>query len=99
MPFIFLLLCSLVLTSTASANIGSVILHEGSGAVERTDGEQATTEVDLQIFSYDTIKTGQGKTAVEFIDETRVDVTQHSKLIIDEFVYDPKAKTGKLSLN
>jgi len=27
-----------------------------------------------------------------------VDITQHSKLIIDDFVYDPNAKTGKLSL-
>ena len=83
MKFLFLLLCSLTLTVTASANIGSVILHEGSGAVERTDGEEATTEINLTIFSYDTIKTGNGKTAIEFIDETRVDVTQHSKLIID----------------
>ena len=98
MKFLFLLLCSLTLTVTASANLGSVILHEGSGAVERTDGEEATTEINLTIFSYDTIKTGNGKTAIEFIDETRVDVTQHSKLIIDEFVYDPNAKTGKLSL-
>jgi hypothetical protein len=39
-----------------------------------------------------------GKTAIEFIDETRVDVTQHSKLLIDEFVYDPNTKTGALSL-
>ena len=29
---------------------------------------------------------------------TRVDVTEHSKLVIDEFVYDPNKKTGKLSL-
>jgi hypothetical protein len=28
----------------------------------------------------------------------RVDVTEHSKLIIDEFVYDPNTKTGSLSL-
>jgi hypothetical protein len=34
-----------------------------------------------------------------FIDDTRVDVTQHSKLIIDEFVYDPNTKKGKLNLS
>ena len=43
----------------------------------------------------DTVKTGNGKTAIEFIDQTRVDVTQHSKLLIDEFIYDPNSKTGK----
>ena len=98
MNFLFYLLCSFVLTVNAWASIGNVILHEGTGAVERTDGEEAVTEIDLDIFSYDTIKTGNGKTAIEFVDDTRVDVTQHSKLIIDEFVYDPNAKTGKLSL-
>ena len=34
-----------------------------------------------------------------FVDDTRVDVTQHSKLIIDEFVYDPNTKKGKLNLS
>ena len=28
----------------------------------------------------------------------RVDVTEHSKLVIDEFVYDPNTKTGALSI-
>ena len=79
--------------------IGDVIMLEGNGVIDRkTTGESDTLEIDLDVFSYDTVKTGNGKTAIEFIDQTRVDVTQHSKLIIDEFVYDPAAKTGKLSL-
>ena len=52
----------------------------------------------LDIFSYDTVKTGNGKVGIEFIDQTRVDVTEHSKLLIDEFIYDPNTKTGSLSL-
>ena len=44
------------------------------------------------------VKTGNGKVGIEFIDDTRVDVTEHSKLVIDEFVYDPNTKTGSLSL-
>jgi len=79
--------------------IGDVIMLEGNGVIDRkTTGESNQLEIDLDVFSYDTVKTGNGKTAIEFIDQTRVDVTQHSKLIIDEFVYDPAAKTGKLSL-
>ena len=79
--------------------IGDVIMLEGNGVIDRkTTGESNKLEIDLDVFSYDTVKTGNGKTAIEFIDQTRVDVTQHSKLIIDEFVYDPAAKTGKLSL-
>jgi|TARA_B110000503_G_scaffold102700_1_gene153407 hypothetical protein len=96
---IAILLCSLLLTVGAWANtIGNVILHEGNGNVERTNGDEETTTKALDIFSYDTVKTGNGKTAIEFVDQTRVDVTEHSKLIIDEFVYDPATKTGSLSL-
>ena len=81
------------------ASIGEVTLHEGNGVIDRKDGEQGiVVQKDLDVFSYDTVKTGNGKVGIEFIDDTRVDVTEHSKLIIDEFVYDPNSKTGKLSL-
>ena len=85
-------------TNTFGKVIGDVILQEGNSVVERKEGDKFNSKIDLDIFSYDTVKTGKGKTAIEFIDETRVDVTQHSKLLIDEFVYDPNTKTGALSL-
>ena len=81
------------------AFIGEVTQLEGNGVIDRKDGDKGiVVEKDLDVFSYDTVKTGNGKVGIEFIDATRVDVTQHSKLIIDEFVYDPNSKTGKLSL-
>ena len=80
------------------ASIGNVIIQEGESLIERKIGEDVASEVDLDIFSYDTIRTAKSKTAIQFIDTTRVDVTEHSKLVIDEFVYDPNKKTGKLSL-
>ena len=47
----------------------------------------------------DTIKTTQGKAGITFEDKTKVDITENSKLVIDDFVYDPKAKdAGKLSM-
>ena len=81
------------------ASIGEVKLHEGNSVIDRKNGEKGiVVEKELDILSYDTVKTGNGKVGIEFIDDTRVDVTQHSKLIIDEFVYDPNSGTGKLSL-
>ena len=81
------------------ASIGEVTQLEGNGVIDRQDGDEGIViEKELDIFSYDTVKTGNGKVGIEFIDNTRVDITQHSKLIIDEFVYDPNSKTGKLSL-
>ena len=88
----------LLSTNALGGVIGDVILQEGSGIIERKEGDEFDSKIDLDIFSYDTVKTGKGKTAIEFIDDTRVDVTQHSKLVIDEFIYDPNTNTGALSL-
>ena len=81
-------------------SIGNVDQLEGKGVVDRKDGDKnITIEQSLDILQYDTVKTGNGKVGILFIDDTRVDVTQHSKLIIDEFVYDPNTKKGKLNLS
>jgi len=99
MPHIIILIASAWLTFPALAStIGDVIEHTGNGEIERTSGEEFTTELDLDVFMQDTVKTGNGKTSIQFVDETRVDVTQHSKLIIDEFVYDASTQTGGLTL-
>ena len=48
----------------------------------------------------DAINTRQGKVGIVFADNTKVQVNENSKLVIDEFVYDPKNKdAGKLALN
>jgi hypothetical protein len=44
----------------------------------------------------DSIRTQQGKVGITFEDDTRVQVNENSKLVIDDFVYDPKSKGGKL---
>ena len=47
----------------------------------------------------DAIKTQQGKVGITFEDNTKVQVSENSKLVIDDFVYDPKSKAGKLGAN
>ena len=79
-------------------SIGNVDQVEGNGVIDRNKTD-ITIEQELSIEQYDTVKTGNGKVGILFIDDTRVDVTQHSKLIIDEFVYDPNTKKGKLNLS
>jgi hypothetical protein len=47
----------------------------------------------------DTLRTTQGKLAITFVDDTKVQMTENSKLLIDDFVYDPKNKSaGKLTM-
>lgn len=95
----FILLTLTTLTTNSFATIGEVSISTGSAVIDRQDGNKGiTVEKELDVLSYDTIKTGDGKVGIKFIDDTRVDVTEHSKLVIDEFVYDPNTKTGSLSL-
>ena len=95
----FILLTLTILPKNSFATIGEVSITSGSAVIDRQDGDKGiTVKKELDIFSYDTVKTGNGKVGIKFIDETRVDVTEHSKLVIDEFVYDPNTKTGSLSL-
>jgi hypothetical protein len=95
----FILLTLTTLATNSFATIGEVSITSGSAVIDRQDGDKGiTVKKELDIFSYDTVKTGNGKVGIEFIDKTRVDVTEHSKLVIDEFVYDPNTKTGSLSL-
>ena len=95
----FILLTLTTLATNSFATIGEVTLHKGSAVIDRQDGDKGiTVKKELDIFSYDTVKTGNGKVGIVFIDDTRVDITEHSKLIIDEFVYDPNTNTGSLSL-
>ena len=95
----FILLTLTTLATNSFATIGEVTLHKGSAVIDRQDGDKGiTVKKELDIFSYDTVKTGNGKVGIVFIDDTRVDITEHSKLIIDEFVYDTNTKTGSLSL-
>jgi len=48
----------------------------------------------------DAINTRQGKVGIVFADQTKVQVNENSKLIIDDFVYDPKKPAvSKLALN
>jgi hypothetical protein len=46
----------------------------------------------------DTVTTANGKAGITFKDDTKVQITEHSKLVIDSFVYDGEKKTGKLAM-
>ena len=99
MKTVALFLSLLVLSTTQSlAAIGDVIEQKGNSMIERKGGEELLVDQGTGVESYDTVKTAKGRTAIQFIDDTRVDVTEHSKLLIDEFVYDPNTKTGALSI-
>ena len=89
----------LFLATQVQANIGSVTDFTGSAAIERDEGfEVYDVEKDLGVEMMDVVATAMGKVRIEFLDETLVDVTEHSRLIIDDFVYDPASGEGSLGI-
>jgi hypothetical protein len=99
MKTVIIFLSLLVISTTQGlAAIGDVIEQKGNSMIERQGGEELLVDKGTGVESMDTVKTANGRTAIQFVDDTRVDVTEHSKLLIDEFVYDPNTKTGALSI-
>ena len=95
----WLVVLLIILTSPSYAKVGDVIEQKGITDIERKDGEKyEKIDRDFDVESYDTVRTKNGRTAIQFLDDTRVDVTENSKLVIDEFVYDPNTSTGTLAL-
>ena len=55
--------------------------------------------VNAGIESMDTVVTARARAEITFKDDTKVQITEQSKLVIDEFVFDPaQADAGKLSI-
>ena len=80
----FILLTLTTLVTNSFASIGEVTIHNGSAVIDRQDGDKnIEVEKQLDVFSYDTVKTGQGQVGIKFV---------------DDIVYDPNTNTGKLSL-
>lgn len=92
---IIMLMC---LSISVFASVGSVTEQDGQTTIIRQKASLPSskgTKVEMQ----DVISTGKGKTSITFEDDTKVNVTENSKLVIDDFVYDPKSKgAGKLAM-
>ena len=91
----------LILAGWANAlEIGSISELRGNGEVVRQGStDKRLAEMALDIFSYDDVRTGNGRIAIKFLDSSVVRLTEHSKIVIDDFVYDPDPNKSKLALN
>ena len=97
MRFITLVL-ALFLTGPSWAGIGSITEFSGAATIKRGK-ETLTAAKGTQVEQNDKIETKNGKLKITFQDNTVVSVTEHSALVIDDFVYDPKNAAGsKLGL-
>ena len=97
MKYLVILLSLLTMPSLALASAGAIGEIKGSGVLER-DNEVIEGDTGVGVESMDTAVTANGRMRIDFVDETRVDLTEHSRLLIDEFVYDPANDVGSLSI-
>jgi len=89
---------SLLLVATAAvADIGSITEVSGTAVIKRGSTSISVvkgTAVEMN----DRVEAKNGEVKIVFKDDTSVKVTASSALVIDDFVYDPATKGGKLSL-
>ena len=94
---IVILTLSINTTASAAVPAGAIGEIKGSGAIERgKETIEGTSGVGVEM--NDTAVTANGRMRIDFKDETRVDLTEHARLTIDEFVYDPANDVGSLSI-
>jgi hypothetical protein len=89
-------LFSLMVVLPLAADIGSITELRGQGAVIRDDTFPATLEQDIQ--QMDDVRTANGRLGITFIDDSQVRLTEHSKLIIDEVIFDPNPNKSKMNM-
>ena len=78
------------------ANIGNITELTGSGRIVRDEPYKALLAFDIN--SYDNVQTSNGRIGITFLDDSQVKLTEHSELIIDEFIYDPDPSKSKMAL-
>ena len=79
------------------ADIGSISEIRGSARVIRD--EPIVAGLELAIQQEDDVRTATGRLAIQFLDDSLVRLTEHSSLIIDEYIFDPDPNKAKLALN
>ncbi len=93
------LVALLLAPHTISAQVGEVTKQIGQDASISRDADTIVVGEGTGVQMKDSITTSKAKLELTFDDDTKVSITRQSKLVIDDFVYDPNSGTGKLAMN
>jgi len=97
MKYLFVILC--LLSTSSWAAIGTVTENKGNGCEIVRGKNKLSGNKGAGVESMDTITNGACESKITFKDDTKVNITANSRLLIDDFVFDPKASdSGKLAL-
>jgi hypothetical protein len=89
----------LLVPGLAWASVGTITDQAGPAAeiVRQKNPIAANKGTGIQM--NDTVSTNKTRLGITFEDNTKVQLTEQSRLVIDDFVYDPRKGTGKLAMN
>ena len=79
-----------------AVDIGDISELNGSAQIVRDKPYNANLKFAIQ--SNDEAITSNGRMAIKFLDESTVKLTEHSQLLIDEYIYDPDPSKSKMAL-
>ena len=84
----------------AQAQVGSISELNGVGEVLRQNTDDSlAAELQLGIASMDNVRTGNGRLAIQFLDDSVVRLTERSSVVINEYIFDPDPSQSRLALN
>lgn len=92
-----LLIVLLLLTHNAIGSVGEITEQSQPAQITRAQAK-STTAVGTTVEMGDELETLDGVVKIVFVDDTKVSLSEYSKLLIDEFVYDSSTSTGKLNI-
>ena len=94
-----MVLCASFKTTKAqaqAADIGDISELNGSAQIVRDKPYDANLKFAIR--SNDEAITTNGRMAITFLDDSTVKLTEHSQLLIDEYIYDPDPSKAKMAL-
>ena len=97
LPALAIAITLALLSQTSWASVGRVVEQTGPTEIVRNK-KSLSSSVNTPVEMLDTIVTARAKAKLEFVDKTTVNITEQSKILIDDFVYDPKSGSGKLAM-
>ena len=77
-------------------SIGDISELTGTAEVIRDEPYGAVLDFDIQ--QMDDVRTSAGRVAITFLDDSIVKLTEHSKLVITKYVFDPDPTKGEMAM-
>lgn len=92
------ILAMFFVASPVFASVGTITDQVGPAAELKRNKDSITAQKGTGLEMNDIISTAKTRLGLTFEDDTKVSITEQSKLMIDDFVYDPNSKAGKLAM-